>query len=85
MYIYDISRLRINISATLQHFCVTFVTSAGAGAGGGGGGNETWTCYIKGRLRVPEKESWNCYGESGGSVKMRNENQNLYCLVHLTF
>jgi len=32
---------------------------------------------------VREKESWNCYEESGGPVKMHNENRNLNCLVHL--
>jgi len=32
---------------------------------------------------VREKESWNCYEESGGSVKMHNENRNLNYVVHL--
>jgi len=32
---------------------------------------------------VREKESWNCYEESGGSVKMHSEDRNLNCLAHL--
>jgi hypothetical protein len=37
------------------------------------------------RLKVSEKETWTYYEETGGSIKMHNEELgNLYCLVYLT-